>query len=304
MQVERFLELKEQRNAVVLAHFYQDGEIQDLADYLGDSLYLAQTAKDVDADVILFCGVHFMAETAKILNPEKTVIIPDLNAGCSLADSAPADKFAEWIASNPNHTVISYINCSSHIKAMSDIICTSSNAERIVNSVPRDREILFAPDKYLGAYLNKKTGRNMKLWNGSCEVHENFSEIELVRTIHDHSMALVLAHPECPENLLHYADFVGSTNGILHFAQKCDSKEFIILTEPGIIHTMKKVLPEKSFFAVANLDGCSCNNCPYMKLNTLDKMINALETLQPEIIMPEELRLRALQPLERMLETS
>lgn len=302
--IERLIRLKKERNAVILAHYYQYGEIQDVADYLGDSLYLAQIAKQVEADVILFCGVHFMAETAKILNPTKTVLIPDINAGCSLADSTPVNEFELWVKAHPEHVVISYINCSAAVKAMSDIICTSSNAEKIVNSIPADKRICFAPDKYLGQYVIRKTGRDMVLWDGSCQVHEIFSEQALVSIMNQHPTAFVLAHPECPENILHYADYIGSTNGILNFATKCEQTEFIILTEPGIIHTMKKQIQGKEFYSVPNLEGCSCNNCPYMKLNTIEKMIKALETMSPSIDLPEEIRLKALKPLERMLELS
>lgn len=303
-KIKKLLDLKKLRNAVILAHYYQDAEIQDVADFLGDSLALAHAAKSTNADVILFCGVHFMAETAKILNPTKTVVIPDMNAGCSLADSAPADKFREWVDSHPEHTVISYINCSAEVKAMSDIICTSSNAMKIVNSVPPDKQICFAPDKYLGSYISKQTGRDMLLWDGSCQVHEVFSELEVIKLMNHYPDAMVLAHPECPENILNYADYIGSTTGILNTALNNEHSEYIILTEPGIIHQLELGAPTKKFYSVPNLDGCSCNDCPHMKLNTLDKMINALETLKPEIIMSEELRLRALLPLERMLELS
>jgi len=303
-KIEKLYRLKKERNAVILAHYYQDGEIQDVADFLGDSLALAQQAKKTDADVILFCGVHFMAETAKIVNPRKTVVIPDMNAGCSLADSAPADKFAEWKTSHPEHIVISYINCSAEVKALSDIICTSSNAEKIINSLPAGQKICFAPDRYLGAYLNKKTGRDMVLWDGSCQVHEIFSELEIVKLMNQYPEALVLAHPECPDNILQYAHYTGSTNGIIKYAETSPKREFIIATESGIIHHLEKTITGKKFYPVPNLEGCSCNNCPHMKLNTIDKMISALETLTPEIVMPEELRLRALKPLERMLELS
>ncbi len=303
-KIARLLELKEKRNAVILAHYYQEPLIQDIADHLGDSLALAQKAKATIADVILFCGVHFMAETAKIVNPDRTVILPDLDAGCSLADSAPADKFKQWVDAHPDHTVISYINCSTQVKAMSDIICTSSNAEKIVNSVPKDQPICFAPDKYLGAFIAKKTGRDMVLWDGTCQVHEMFSEIEVVNLQSKHPDALLLAHPECPENILQYADFVGSTSGIINTAKTSDKKSFIIATEPGIIHTMEKEIEGKEFIPVPTLEGCSCNECPYMRLNTIDKMIAALENLEPQIELDEELRLEALKPLERMLELS
>jgi len=245
-----------------------------------------------------------MAETAKILNPEKIVIIPDMKAACSLADSAPKDEFAKWISEHPGHTVISYINCSSDVKAMSDIICTSSNASKIVNSVPKEVPILFAPDKYLGNYLIKKLGREMVLWNGSCQVHEIFSEREVINLMNKYPEAAVLAHPECPENILAYADFIGSTTAIINAGATWKEKDFIILTEPGVIHQMKKLAPEKNFIPVSSLEGCSCNECPYMRLNTIDKMITALETLQPQINIDEALRIRAAKPLEKMLELS
>ena len=296
--------LRHERNAVILAHYYQDPLIQDVADFLGDSLQLAQQAKETNADVILFCGVHFMAETAKILNPNRIVLIPDVNAGCSLADSAPGDKFKEWVDAHPDHVVISYINCSAEVKAMSDIICTSSNAVKVVNSVPKDKMICFAPDKYLGAYIIKQTGRDMVLWEGTCQVHEIFSEIELIKLMKQHPEAEVLAHPECPENILEYADYIGSTTGIIKTATSSNANKFIIATEPAIIHQIKKLVKDKEFIPLPGLNGCSCNECPHMKLNTLEKMVNTLETLSPEITMLEDLRLRALKPLERMLELS
>ncbi len=303
-KAEKINRLKKEKNAIILAHYYQDSEIQDVADILGDSLALSQSAKKTDADVIVFAGVHFMAETAKIVNPTKTVLLPDMNAGCSLADNTPADKFKEWIDEHPGSIVISYINCSTQVKAMSDIICTSSNAERIVNSIPKDKKILFAPDKYLGKHVIKKTGRDMVLWDGSCEVHTVFSELELINLMNKYPDAEVLAHPECPENILGYADFIGSTSGIIKRGVESDSKEFIILTEPGIIHQMEKKAPGKIFYTVPNLEGCSCNECPYMKLNTMDKIISALENMEPQIHIEEELRLKALKPIERMLELS
>jgi quinolinate synthase len=302
--VEKLLRLKKDRNAVILAHYYQDPSIQDVADFMGDSLALSQQAKKTDADVILFCGVHFMAETAKILNPTRTVVIPDPKAGCSLADSAPAPKFKAWVAAHPGHVVISYINCSADVKAMSDIICTSSNAVRIVESVPRYQKICFAPDKYLGAHVMRKTGREMVLWDGSCQVHEYFSEVEVIKLMKKYPEAKLLAHPECPENILQYADYIGSTNGIIETALKRPERQFIIATEPGIIHYMQKKAPDKDFIPVPNLNGCACNECPHMRLNTREKMVSALENLSPEITMPEEIRLRALKPLERMLELS
>lgn len=301
---DRLFELEEKRNAVILAHYYQEKEIQEVADFLGDSLALAQNAKKTDADVILFCGVHFMAETAKILNPKKTVLIPDLEAGCSLADNTPREEFKKWVDSHPGHVVISYINCSSEVKAMSDIICTSSNAVKIVESVPEDKDICFAPDKYLGRFVEKQTGRKIVIWDGSCQVHEIFSEQAIIDLMGRYPDASVLAHPECPDNILNYADYVGSTSGIIKTAQESDGKEFIIVTEPGILHTMEKQMPGKKFYTVPNLEGCSCNECPYMKLNTMEKMVRALDTLTPEITMPEDLRLAAKKPLERMLELS
>ncbi len=302
--IDKLTKLKKERNAVILAHYYQDAIIQDIADFLGDSLALAQQAKKVDADVVLFCGVHFMSETAKILNPDKIVVIPDLDAGCSLAESAPPDKFQQWVDAHPDHIVISYINCTAAVKAMSNIICTSSNAVKIVQSVPKDKKISFAPDKYLGAHVMKKTGREMVLWDGTCQVHEHFSELELINLLHKYPDSAVLAHPECTENILQYADFVGSTSSIIKEAQVSQEQRFIIATEPGIIHQLQKVAPNKEFISLPGLNGCACNECPYMKLNTLEKMISALEKLEPEIIIPEDIRLKALKPLERMLELS
>ena len=284
--------LKKERNAVILAHYYQDPDIQDVADFMGDSLALAQYAVKTDADVILFCGVHFMCETAKILNPEKRVILPDMDAGCSLADS------------HPDHTVITYINCSAEVKAASDIICTSSNAEKIINSLPEDKKIIFAPDKYLGAFLQKKTGRDLLLWDGSCQVHEIFSERELIRLKTRNPDALVLAHPECDENILRHSDHIGSTTSIIKFASESNLEKFIIATEPGIIHQMEKESPNKTFIPLPTNDGCACNECPHMRLNTIEKMVAALETMSPEIILSEDYRLKALAPLEKMLALS
>ncbi len=297
-------QLKQKRNAVILAHYYQDPDIQDVADFMGDSLALAKHAQQTDADVILFCGVHFMCETAKILNPTKRVILPDIDAGCSLADSAPPERFKQWIDAHPNHTVVSYINCSAEIKAMSDIICTSSNAEKIVNSLPSDERILFAPDKFLGGYINSQTGRNMTLWDGACQVHEIFSEKELVKLKTRHPKSKVLVHPECDVNILQYADHIGSTTSIINFAKSSTSDSFIIATEPGVIHTMQKENPNKTFIPLPSNDGCACNECPHMRLNTIEKMVNALENMSPEISMSEDLRLQALKPLERMLDLS
>jgi quinolinate synthase len=296
--------LKRERNAVILAHYYQDGEIQDLADYIGDSLQLAQAAKKTDADVIVFCGVHFMAETAKILNPTRTVVIPDLNAGCSLAAGCPADKFRAWQGRYPGSVTISYINCSAEVKAASDLICTSSNAEKIVRAVPEDTKILFGPDKNLGRYLIEKTGRDMVLWQGSCLVHETFSERKLIGLKTRHPDAKIIAHPECETPVLKMADFIGSTSALLKFTLESPAREFIVATEPGIIHQMEKAAPEKSFIPAPPNGNCACNECPYMRLNTLEKLYVALRDLTPVIEMTEELRLAALKPIERMLELS
>jgi quinolinate synthase len=296
--------LKEKRNAVILAHYYQDPDIQDAADFLGDSLALAQVAQKTDADVILFCGVHFMAETAKILNPEKTVLIPDVEAGCSLADSAPPDEFEKWVNKYSDHTVISYINCSAQVKALSDIICTSSNAEKILNSLPANEKIIFAPDQLLGSYLMKKTGRNLRLWHGTCQVHEIFSERELVRLKIRYPIAKVLAHPECTEAILQHADIIGSTTRIINYAAESVDEIFLIATEPGVIHQMELKIPDKKYIPVPNQEGCACNECPYMRLNTIDKMIYSLTNNTHEITMSESLRNSALKPLIKMLELS
>ncbi len=303
-KLERLAQLKKERNAVILAHFYQDPTIQDVADFMGDSLALARAAQNVEADVILFCGVHFMAETAKILNPTKTVLVPDMEAGCSLADSAPKEEFEKWVKEHDDHIVVSYINCTADVKAMSDVICTSSNAVDIINALPADKKICFAPDKYLGAFVSKQTGRDMVMWDGSCEVHQEFSEKEVINLMSKYPDAEVLAHPECPEHILAYADFIGSTAKIITTAAESDAKQFIILTESGIIHEMKKRIPGKEFIPVPSLKGCACNECPHMRLNTIDKMIAALENMQPELLMDEEVRLKALKPLEKMLELS
>jgi quinolinate synthase len=303
-KIDKIRQLKEEKNAVILAHFYQDGDIQDLADYVGDSLALSQAAQKVEAEVIVFAGVNFMAETAKILNPTKKVIVPDLKAGCSLADSAEPKRFKEWREKYPDAVVVSYINTTAEIKAMSDIICTSSNAVKIVNSIPADKLVLFAPDKFLGSYVRQATGREMVLWDGTCQVHEFFSESKVIELIDEYPDAEVLAHPECPPNILKYANVIGSTTKIIQRAIESNASKFIILTEPGVIHKMKKLAPEKTYIEVPNLNGCSCNECPYMRLNTIDKIIDALEKLQPEIQIDEELRLKALKPIEKMLELS
>ncbi|MCC6180875.1 MAG: quinolinate synthase NadA [Bacteroidia bacterium] len=296
--------LKKEKNAIILAHYYQDPDIQDIADFIGDSLGLAQQAAKSNADIILFAGVHFMAETAKILKPKAKVLIPDLNAGCSLADSCPPQKFSDFIQSHPHHVVLSYINCSADIKALTDIIVTSSNAVQIVESFPKDQKIIFAPDKNLGAYINKLTGRNMILWNGSCEVHEIFSLEKLIQLKAQHPKAITLAHPECEEAILQHADFIGSTSALLNYSKKSNDKEFIVLTEPGIIYQMEKASPDKTFIPAPPNNNCACNNCPYMKLNTLEKIYIALKYEQPEILMDEVLMLKAKQPIDKMLELS
>lgn len=296
--------LKTERNAVFLAHYYQESEIQDLADFVGDSLELSRRAATTTADVILFAGVHFMAETAKILNPGRRVVLPDLDAGCSLAEGCPPEAFARFLEHHPGHTVISYVNCSAGVKALSDIICTSSNAVQVVASVPRDVPIVFAPDQHLGRWVMKQTGRQMVLWPGSCLVHELFSEREIVMLKARHPGAPVLAHPECDERVLRHADHIGSTSSILREAVESSAATIIVATEPGIIHQMRKRAPQKTFLPAPAGNGCACNNCPYMKLNTLEKTWRALRDLTPEITLDEELRLRALRPLERMLEIS
>ena len=295
-------ELKEKHNAVILAHYYQEPEIQDMADFVGDSLELSRKAAGTDADVILFCGVHFMAETAKIVNPEKTVIIPDMDAGCSLADSAPAKPFKKWVDAHPDHVVVSYINCSAKVKALSDIICTSANAKKVVESIPKDKKILFAPDRFLGKYVMKETGRDMVLWKGSCQVHEIFSEKALIRLKVEYPEAKVLAHPECDENILIHSDFIGSTSALINYVNNSKDKQHIIGTEPGVIHQMQKHNPEKQFFTLPNQEGCACNECPHMRLNTMEKIIDTLKNLKNEITLDEETRVKALKPLNRMLE--
>jgi quinolinate synthase len=301
---QEILRLKRERNAVILAHYYQENDIQDLADHIGDSLQLAQAAKKTDADVIVFCGVHFMAETAKILNPTRKVILPDLDAGCSLAAGCPADRFRAWQAKYPGSVTISYINCSAEVKAASDLICTSSNAEKLVRSIPADQRILFGPDKNLGRYLVEKTGRDMVLWQGSCVVHETFSERKLIGIKTRHPDAEIIAHPECETPILRMASFVGSTSALLKYATESAGREFIVATEPGIIHQMQKAAPEKTFIPAPPNENCACNECPFMRLNTLEKLYVALRDLTPEITMSEELRLAALKPIERMLELS
>ncbi|HET6225300.1 MAG TPA: quinolinate synthase NadA [Bacteroidia bacterium] len=296
--------LKKEKNAIILAHYYQDADIQDVADYIGDSLGLSQEAAKTDADIILFAGVHFMAETAKILCPTKKVILPDLRAGCSLADSCPADKFAEFKKQHPNHLVISYINCTAELKTLTDIVCTSTNAVRIVESIPKDQKIIFAPDKNLGAYIKKVTGRDMVIWDGACMVHEIFSIEKIVKLKNRHPEALILAHPECEAALLNIADYIGSTTGILNYATKSGAKEFIVATESGIIHQMQKANPNKVFIPAPPNNSCACNDCPHMKLNTLEKLYNCLKYEQPEIHLSADLIEKAKKPIVRMLELS
>lgn len=300
-EIER---LKKEKNAIVLAHYYQEPDIQDVADYIGDSLGLAQKAEKTDADIIVFAGVHFMAETAKILNPTKKVLLPDLNAGCSLADSAPAELFRAFKLKHPDHIVISYINCTAAIKAQSDIICTSSNAAYIVNSLPKDQKIIFAPDKNLGAYLNKKTNREMVLWNGACMVHEIFSLEKITKLKIRHPHAKLIAHPECEEPVLRIADYIGSTTGLLKYTQQDDAKEYIVATETGILHQMQKSSPNKTFIPAPPTNNCACNDCPHMKLNTLEKLYLCMEYETPEIKMDESLRIASKIPIDRMLEIS
>ena len=297
-------ELKKELNAVILAHYYQDSDIQDIADYIGDSLGLSQQAANTNADVIVFAGVHFMAETAKILNPNKLVLLPDLAAGCSLADSCPPQEFKAFKEAHPDHIVVSYINCTAEIKAMSDIICTSSNAVKIIEQIPEDRPIIFAPDKNLGRYVMEKTGRDLVLWQGSCIVHETFSEKKIVQLQVEHPEAEVIAHPECEPPVLRHANYVGSTTALLKYCQASNSKEFIVATEPGIIHQMEKAAPDKHFIPAPAMNNCACNECPYMRLNTLEKLYLAMKNKTPEIVLPEDIRVAALKPIQRMLKMS
>lgn len=297
-------DLKRELNAVILAHYYQDPDIQDVADYIGDSLGLSRQAAETNAEVIVFAGVHFMAETAKILNPNKLVLLPDLEAGCSLADSCPPSAFAEFKAAHPKHLVISYINCSAEIKAMSDIICTSSNAVDLVRRIPADQPIIFAPDRNLGRYVMAQTGRDLLLWEGSCIVHETFSEKRIIQLQMEHPQAEVVAHPECEAPVLRHADYIGSTTALLKYCQHSASTAFIVATEPGIIHQMQKQAPDKHFIPAPALNNCACNECPYMRLNTLEKLYLAMKNRTPEITLPEEIRVAALRPIQRMLELS
>ncbi|MGL5888799.1 MAG: quinolinate synthase NadA [Bacteroidia bacterium] len=296
--------LKKEKKMILLAHYYQDADIQDAADFIGDSLGLAQQAEKTDAEIIVFAGVHFMAETAKILNPHKKVLLPDLRAGCSLADSCPPEAFAAFKAQHPEHIVISYINCTADIKALSDIICTSSNAEQIVNSLPAEQNIIFAPDRNLGAYLNKKTGRNMVLWNGACMVHEIFSLEKIARLKQQHPEAKFIAHPECEAPVLELADFIGSTTALLNFTKKDSATSYIVGTETGILHQMEKSSPGKTFIPAPPNNSCACNDCPHMKLNTLEKLYVCMQYELPEITMSPELIEKSARPINRMLELS
>lgn len=296
--------LKKEKNAILLAHYYQEPDIQDVADYIGDSLGLAQQAEKTQADMIVFAGVHFMAETAKILNPTKKVVIPDLKAGCSLSDSCPPPLFKKFKEQHPDHVVVSYINCSAGIKALSDVIVTSSNARIIVESFPRDQKIIFAPDKNLGAYINKVTGRDMLLWNGACMVHEIFSLEKVTRLKVRHPLAKVIAHPECEDHILKIADYIGSTTGLLKFTQTDSAKEYIVATETGILHQMMKASPDKTFIPAPPDNNCACNDCPHMKRNTLEKIYLCMKHEMPAIEMDEQLRVAALKPISRMLEIS
>ncbi|MGC4116234.1 MAG: quinolinate synthase NadA [Myxococcales bacterium] len=301
---EEIPRLKKQLNAVILAHYYQHGEVQDLADFVGDSLALAQQAAKTKADVIVFCGVHFMAETAKILNPHKQVLLPDLAAGCSLADRCPPDQFRAFLDKHPGHFVATYVNSSAAVKAMSDVIVTSSNAVNIVKRIPAGKPIIFAPDQHLGRFVMKQTGREMVLWPGSCQVHEIFSEKKLVQLKVRYPEAEVVAHPECEERVLAHADYIGSTKGILDYVGKSPKKQFIVVTEPGILHQMSKASPHKEFIPAPPDAECACNECPHMRLNTVEKLYLCMRDRKPELTLPEDLRAKALLPLTRMLEWS
>ncbi|MFO7447299.1 MAG: quinolinate synthase NadA [Ignavibacteriaceae bacterium] len=301
---EEIKKLKTELNAVLLAHFYQESEIQDLADYVGDSLELAKRAKLATCDVIVFAGVHFMAETAKILNPDKLVLLPDLEAGCSLADSCPAPLFKAFREQHPEHIAITYINCTAEVKALSDIICTSSNAEKIINQIPLDQPIIFGPDRNLGKYLMKKTGREMLLWDGACIVHETFSERKIIELQLQNPGAKLIAHPECEDIILSKADFIGSTSKLLQYVQEDDAQTYIVATESGILHQMQKTAPHKTYIPAPPEKNCSCNECPYMRLNTLEKLYLCMKNKTPRIEMPQELMMKALKPIEKMLEMS
>ncbi|NDV47296.1 quinolinate synthase NadA [Paludibacter sp. 221] len=303
--IEEINRLRKEKNAVIMAHYYQVGDIQDIADYVGDSLALAQWAAKTDADIIVLCGVHFMGETAKILSPDKKVLVPDLEAGCSLADSCPADKFEEFVKAHPDHTVISYVNTTAAVKALTDVVVTSTNAKKIVDQFPEDAKLIFGPDRNLGNYINSVTGRSMLLWDGACHVHEQFSLERLLKLKETHPEAIVLAHPECKQQVLMLADFIGSTQALLNYATSSDKKEFIVATESGILHEMQKKNPDKTFIPVPPNDStCACNECVFMRLNTLEKLYKCLRDEQPEILVDEEIRKKAVKPILRMLEMS
>jgi quinolinate synthase len=301
---DKVLQLAKEKNAVILAHYYQTPDIQEIADFKGDSLALAQKANEIDADIILFAGVHFMAETAKILNPNRKVLLPDLEAGCSLAESCPASDFAKFKAKYPDHIVISYINCTAEIKTLSDVICTSGNAVQIVESFPKNQKIIFAPDKNLGRYINEVTGRNMVLWDGTCEVHDILSSEKIMKMKIENPEAILIAHPECAQPVLMLADFVGSTTAKLNYTKNSKADKFIVATETGILHQMKKDSPNKEFLIVPADETCSCNDCAYMKLNTMEKLYLVLKNEQPEIILPDEIMKNAKEPIVRMLDLS
>jgi len=302
--ISEIKELCLKANAIILAHYYQAPEIQDIADFIGDSLDLSRKAANNDADIIIFCGVHFMAETAKILSPNKTVLLPDIDAGCSLADDCPAEEFRKFKEENPDHYVVSYINCTAEVKAQSDLICTSSNAVSLVEKIPKDKKIIFAPDKNLGRWVQKNSGRKLKLWPGSCVVHETFSEEALLKLKYKYPESKVIAHPECSQNLLVLSDFIGSTSKLLDFVSKDHSNTYMVLTEPGIIHQMKKKEPNKNFIEVPDIDGCKCNECPYMKLNTLEKILDCLKNNSPSIELDPKIIKKAYTPIKRMLDMS
>ena len=302
--ISEIKELCLKANAIILAHYYQAPEIQDIADFIGDSLDLSRKAANNDADIIIFCGVHFMAETAKILSPNKTVLLPDIDAGCSLADDCPAEEFQKFREENPDHYVVSYINCTAEVKAQSDLICTSSNAVSLVEKIPKDKKIIFAPDKNLGRWVQKNSGRKLKLWPGSCVVHETFSEEALLKLKYKHPDSKVIAHPECSQNLLVLSDFIGSTSKLLDFVSNDYSDTYMVLTEPGIIHQMKKKEPNKNFIEVPDIDGCKCNECPYMKLNTLEKILDCLKNNSPSIELDPKIIKKAYKPIKKMLDMS
>jgi quinolinate synthase len=297
--------LKKEKNAVIMAHYYQTGDIQDIADHIGDSLALAQLAAKTEADIIVLCGVHFMGETAKILSPHKKVLVPDLEAGCSLADSCPADKFEKFVKEHPDHTVVSYVNTTAAVKALTDIVVTSTNAKKIIDQLPKDEKIIFGPDRNLGNYINSVTGRNMLLWDGACHVHEQFSVEKLVKLKAEHSDAEIIAHPECKKPVLIMADFIGSTQALLNYTISSDKQKFLVATESGILHEMQKKNPEKTFIPVPPNDStCACNECNFMRLNTLEKLYLCLKNEKPEILVEESIRVKAVKPILRMLEMS